>query len=530
MADKIKRSVEYNITANDKASKEFQNIHESASKNLGGVGSIAAIAGTALIGFGVIAGTASLAVGGFALKASDDLEKGMMKYETLLGSTEEAQTRMLELTDFASTTPFQLDEIINADVMLQGFGIRSEKTLETIGNAAAISGSGFKDLSLIMGQLSQDKSLENIRQLVDRGVVSFNELSEAGIEFAEDRSIINSVEETYATVTEIMENKFAGGMDKLSNTMSGKISTLKDTFTLAMAGFAEESGLTDFAKDFLDFAIDKLPSALETAKESFSEISSIVQEFTAPFIDNIPQIIENVKELFEENKATILNTFDDIKDVFITTFEIASSTVQIFKDIWDNDFLGIQTSIKTNIASLTYWGTVTLQVFGGIVDTIAILAENYEFYWNSMKLTVFEFVNDTVDVIEGWADTILTPINAVRSVMGKSDITADFSGAKIDTTYEKAYVAQFAPEETISEAWEKRMVTVSNAAKTYVQSLKKIEQNQQSIEDKKEAEKQVVINNYYNNQLNDNLTVDKMISRADSQQRSALQSYGINVI
>lgn len=529
MADKIKRSVEYNITANDKASKQFQNIHESASKNLGGVGSIASTAGAALVGFGAVAGTAAVAVGGFALKAADDLERGMMKYETLLGSAEEAQSRMSELTDFAATTPFQLDEIINADVMLQGFGIRSEKTLETIGNAAAISGSGFKDLALIMGQLSQDKSLENIRQLVDRGVVSFNELEEAGIQFADDRSVINSVEETYEAVTSIMENKFAGGMDKLANTMSGKISTIKDTFTLAMAGFAEKSGLTDFAKDFLDFAIDKLPGALETAKESFDDISSTISEFTSPFIDEIPDIIENTKEFFEENKATILNTFDSLKDTFSSTIDLVIGIIGMLKDAWDNDFLGIQTNIKTSIADIKYWGTVTIELFGGVIDTLDILANNYEYYWNNMKLTVFEFVNDSLDALENWANDAISIANSVLPDFMKI-AEADFSGARIDTTYEKAFVASYAPQETISEAWEKRMLSVSNAADSYVQSLKEIELNQQAIDEKKESEKQVVINNYYNNQLNDNLTVDKMISRADSQQRATLQSYGINVV
>ena len=232
MVSKSTRSIEYDITVEDNASDKFKSIHNNAKSSLGGLGSIAKTAGLAVAGFGVAAAGAAVGVGGFAIKSADEMEKSLLKFETLLGSEEEARDRLNELTSFAARTPFQLEEITKADIMLQGFGIRSEKTLENIGNAAAISGSGISDLALIFGQLSQDKSLENIRQLVDRGVISFQELEDAGIKFAKDRSIVNSVEETYGAVVGIVESKFSGGMEKLSGTVSGKISTLKDTFVL----------------------------------------------------------------------------------------------------------------------------------------------------------------------------------------------------------------------------------------------------------------------------------------------------------
>ena len=192
---------------------------------------------TAAVGVTVLTGLLGT-LGGLGLKSANDFQKASLKYGTLLGSKELASERIKELIDFAAKTPFQLNDIQKADIILQGFGIRTPKILNTIGDAAAVSGSGFADLGLIIGQISQSKDLENIKQLVERGVISFDELEAAGIRFAKDRSIINSVDETYGAVVRIMEKKFGGGMDKLSNTLEGKLSTLKDNIGITLAGIA----------------------------------------------------------------------------------------------------------------------------------------------------------------------------------------------------------------------------------------------------------------------------------------------------
>jgi hypothetical protein len=50
------------------------------------------------------------------------------------------------------------------------------------------------------------------------------------------------------------ETNFSGGMKKQSETLAGKFSTLKDTFSLTMAAFADDSGLSEWAKKGIDAA------------------------------------------------------------------------------------------------------------------------------------------------------------------------------------------------------------------------------------------------------------------------------------
>lgn len=251
-----------------------------------------------------------LALGGAALQSASQIEATQLKYKVILGSAEAAVKRAKELADFAAKTPFRMDEISQADIILQNFGIRSTKLLTTIGDAAAISGSSFSDLALIMGQLSQSKGLDNIKQLAERGIVSFNELSKAGIQFAKDGSIVNSVEETYSKVVGIIEKKFAGGMDELSNTLPGKISTLMDNIGLKLGEFAQKSGLLDFAKEVVG-QVGSIIEGIDIEKtfasvvQTFNDVVGAIRNFG----DGISQVLNNpaVKEFFR----IILSSFKD---------------------------------------------------------------------------------------------------------------------------------------------------------------------------------------------------------------------------
>ena len=42
-----------------------------------------------------------------------------------------------------------------------------------------------------------------------------------------------------------------------------------------------------------------------------------------------------------------------------------------------------------SIVLLKFFGLGVADVLGGIVDTVSILFNNWEFYWSKMKLTVF---------------------------------------------------------------------------------------------------------------------------------------------
>ena len=200
---------------------------------------------------GVIAGVGFFELGKQAILLNDNIRRAEQNYTRMLGSAEEAQKRVEDIVEQARLTPLRQEELIRADQFLQGFGIRTEGTFLGIINAASATGTSVSELGKILGQTSQSKSLENIYQLAERGIVTFNELKEAGIEFASDGSIVNSVEETYSKIDQIIQDKFKGAAEEASKTLTGQVSTAIDTVNIALGEFSEQSGAYDLLTNII---------------------------------------------------------------------------------------------------------------------------------------------------------------------------------------------------------------------------------------------------------------------------------------
>lgn len=360
-------------------SKDMDRMAASAGRVKGGIGGLTSgmmqlfpqmstlmtggVIAAGVVGFGALAKS--------AVASADELEKGQLKYQTLLGSAAAAQERMAEITKFAAVTPFDLAEVTAADQMLQGFGIRSAEVLKVVGNAAAISGTDFSDLAKIMGQLSQSKELENINQLVDRGVLSFAELSAAGITFAKDRSIQNSVAETYEAVAKIMQAKFAGGMDALSGTVSGKFSSLKDAISQSMGKLAVSTGLVDGLKLAMDWGI---------------RLAEFFQSTGVPIIMRSIGLI----------RAALTPTFTRIASVIISNFDLivaawtATTSMVVDVAVWLGE--SVWSVVTTVFGGLVSWlGTdftggvfASFEAFASIVQTAFLMVEYGALNWRKM--------------------------------------------------------------------------------------------------------------------------------------------------
>jgi phage-related protein len=395
----------------------------------GKFGGFAKTAGVALAGGLVAAGAATIGFGKQALDASSELTVTQMKYETILGSQEAATKRAAELTAFAARTPFELGDVQKADIILQGFGIRSEKLLDTVGNAAAISGSSFGDLGLIIGQISQSKDLDNIKQLVERGVVSFDELKKAGISFAKDGSIVNSVEETYGAVVGIIDKKFAGGMDKLSNTLPGKVSTMNDTIKSKLAEFAKKTGLETFATNAITTVtgfistidIDGLFNKLTTGVNDLIKTGQGVGKWISDnqvWLVPLGAVIGSVAaawglwNLALGAYAVFTAAATAATTVFGAAVAIATSPITL---------IGLAIGAVIAIGWLLYknWDTISMwatQVWNAIWGTITSVANNI---WNT--------ITQVWNAIWGSITTVLTQIwNAV--VQGWNAIFSTISG------------------------------------------------------------------------------------------------------
>lgn len=231
------------IEAQDRANSVLDRLRQ----NLGGVSGRGGVTGAAIgaskalsgIGFAVFGiqqvghAISGLADGFFGFNSS--LEQATITYGTLLGSAEEAQKRIGELQQFAALTPFNFDQVLEADRLLETFGARSIETLTLVGDAAAGTSQNFNEVAFWIGRAYS--SIQAGRPFGEAAM----RLQEMGILTAEGRTRLEALSEAGASSEEVWGvlndemGRFSGLMDDQSQSAKGLSSTLQDLGTMGTA-------------------------------------------------------------------------------------------------------------------------------------------------------------------------------------------------------------------------------------------------------------------------------------------------------
>ena len=226
-----------NVTAR---TKPFQQSLRSATQSINrfsaSVARAAARAGALL----AVGGAAGL---GFAVKLAADAEKAEVQLTTMLRSAEKAREVLKDLTDFAAKTPFQLVDLRQGAIKLLAFGVSAEDLMErmkTLGDVAAGSGARLTELVSVFGKVRSSgiASLGDINQFGDRAIPIFQTLkTQLGLSGAELKKFISAGKLGFPELLKALESMttaggiFENAMEKLSKTLAGTFSTLKDNIT-----------------------------------------------------------------------------------------------------------------------------------------------------------------------------------------------------------------------------------------------------------------------------------------------------------
>jgi len=189
--------------------------------------------------------TAPLAIlGGIALKTAADFEKQQVAFETMLGSVEKAKVLLKDIIDFSAKTPFKLPGLQDAAKRLLGFGIEADKvvsTLRNLGNVAQGDQERLDRLTLAFGKLRAKgkATLEELNMFLEAGVPILDELSSMyNVTTQEMFEMISKGKIGFGDVNTALINlstgtgKFAGMLEKQSQTLSGLFSTIIDNLKL----------------------------------------------------------------------------------------------------------------------------------------------------------------------------------------------------------------------------------------------------------------------------------------------------------
>lgn len=159
------------------------------------------------------------------VQTASNFESLRTRLVALKGSTEEGAKAFNAFTKIAATTPFQVQNVVEAGATLEAFGVSSEESLKSIADLAAFMGTDIVDASAAFGRaFAGGAGAADI--LRERGILQLIKDAE-GIE---DLSKL-TLPEFRAALERAMtdpDGKIAGATDLLAQTFGGKISNMQD--------------------------------------------------------------------------------------------------------------------------------------------------------------------------------------------------------------------------------------------------------------------------------------------------------------
>ena len=244
---------------------------------------------------GAIAAVGIGAIAKSIIGTAASFEKLEASLVTVTGSTEKASLAMQGITDFATTTPFQVEEITDAFIKLKALGIDpTEAKLRSFGNTSSAMGKSLNQ----MIEAVADAATGEFERLKEFGIKSKSEGDNVTFTFnGVATTVRKNSEEITAYLQSIGETKFASGMKNQMDTLDGAFSNFSDTVSLAVKKLSEESGFNELIKSAtlgVSSFIRKL-SGTETVDDFKEKITDVTEQ-----IEHFKNEIKKAEESKEE--------------------------------------------------------------------------------------------------------------------------------------------------------------------------------------------------------------------------------------
>jgi hypothetical protein len=272
-------------------------------------------------------------IGSEVIKTTSEFQKFEAVLTNTLGSNSAAQVAIAKIVDFASKTPFSVNELTESFVKLanQGF-VPTTKQLRQLGDLASSTGKSFDQLT---------------EALIDAQTGEFERLKEFGIRASKEgdkvrftfKGVQTQVDFTNASIQKYILGLgdlqgVSGSMAAISTTLGGKISNLGDSYDQLLLSLGALTGgpinfLIDELADLVNITRLLITSNEELAKQKHlktvaKEAEEVSERYNALVEDNI--------RLGQARADAEANAFNQIKEDLTANIALEKQRIETLAD------------------------------------------------------------------------------------------------------------------------------------------------------------------------------------------------------
>ena len=334
------------------------------------------------------------------LSEAMDLEGYRLQLETATKDTQKAAQIMKDAITLANKTPFEGGELVEGAAKFEAMGMSASEWLTRAGDMAAATNKSF-DQAVEALIDAQNGELERLKEfgITKAKILEQGEKMFAGVQMVNKKGQIVNEEKFNEALIGLMEDRFAGGMEKQATTLKGVWSTITGVTKSSLATIVGISS---------DGSI-KAGSALELLKDKATLLSNKLQQWqqdgtidrlATQFKDGLAKGID----LASKAGQWVLDHGDTIKGI-LAGVGTAIGGIKILKFASDTAST-VKTAALFGKTLLTLVGTggpVGLLIAGivGVSAVVGLLAAN----WDTVKEkagAALDWIKEKLDALKNW--------------------------------------------------------------------------------------------------------------------------------
>lgn len=268
-----------------------------------------------------------------------------VRLEVATGSIQNANLAMTELQKIAATTPFAVEQVVDAFIMLKNLGLDpSRRSIIAYGDAAGALGKTLDDIV----QGVADAATGEFERLKEFGIKARSEGDKVAFTFKGVTTTVNkSAAEIEGFLRGLFEANFAGGMEKQAETISGAFSNMKDaanqlSITITGLGFSENfvKGLKSVGDrlTFIRRQIEGIKKLSSDGKLFDTKASNILSTIGGAFAPGLKTLGGSISEFFKPAVAAVSDFSKEIEraaliqEIMATPLDMGEDPLSRFKE------------------------------------------------------------------------------------------------------------------------------------------------------------------------------------------------------